>query len=175
MRVLDHETRVDVALERAAEGDADRRGRLQVGCLEDLLGGPRPFLDRRVLVTPRERVGDGVGDVDLVGGRLQRAVEALAVEHEAGVDGSVRGEMREHLLRAGHLRHELGVHETRRLDAGQSGVRQPRAQLGARRGLERHFVVLETVARPHVTYAHGHSVDCSARHLTSVARPRVLD
>ena len=80
-----------------------------------------------------------------------RAVEPLRVEHERGERrAAVAVERREHLLRAGHLRHELGVHEARRLDAAQPGGGEPAAQLGARRRREHRRVVLQAVARAHV-------------------------
>ena len=56
----------------------------------------------------------------------------------------------EHLLGAGHLGHEPGVHEARRLDPAQPGGGEPAAQLGARGRLEHRGIVLQAVARAHV-------------------------
>ena len=48
------------------------------------------------------------------------------------------------------------MHEARGLDALDSGRGEARAQLRAHRRLEGHLVVLEAVARAHVTHAHMH-------------------
>ena len=83
----------------------------------------------------------------LVGARGHRALDAAAVQRERGVDDAVDAmEGAEHLLGAGHLRHDLRVHEAAALDAGQAGRREPVAQLGAHGRLERDLVVLQPVA-----------------------------
>ena len=152
--VVDHDPRVDAPLERAAERDAERGRRPQAGVVrgpEHRHGVGRRLRDGGVLVARGERVRQRVGEMRLARARGDRAVEALRVEHERGERGSAAAvEPREHLLGAGHLGHEPGVHEARRLDAAQPGGGEPAAQLGARGRLEHRGVVLQAVARAHV-------------------------
>ncbi len=85
--------RVDRALERAAEGDADRDGRADAvgaGALDDPLRGGERLLDGRVLVAPVEGLGRGEGEVHLVEPGRDEPVVPVLVEREARVDDARR-------------------------------------------------------------------------------------
>src|SRR5262249_33092904 len=143
---------------------------------DDLLGYRGGLLARHVLVAQCERVGDRVGDVDLLGAGGERAVQSLAVEHEGGIDGvPALRQLREDLLRAGHLRYSGGVDEACRPDAGGTGTGEPGAELGAGFRRERHLVVLEPVARADVADAYTQVVDSSAHPVTGVFPRGMLD
>src|SRR5688572_25391612 len=156
---------VDRALERAAEGDANRDGgadAVRPRALRDALRGGHRLLDGGVLVPPVEALGGGEGEVDLVQPGGGQPVVAALVEREAGVDDAVAAlEALDDLFGAGHLRHQLGVHEADRLDAAETRPGEPVHEVRAHRRLEGLRLVLEAVARPHVADRHAHSTPSS--------------
>jgi hypothetical protein len=172
--VLEHDAGVDAALERAAERGGERDRRLDRRRLDDLLRHGGGLRGRHVLIALSERVGNRVGDVDLLGAGLERAVEAAAVEHERRPDGGNSGEAREHVLGVRHVRDELRVDEAAGLDTRQPGGREPRAELRADARLEGHLVVPEAVARPDIAHAYRQGVDSSARAATNVSGDGML-
>jgi hypothetical protein len=114
-----------------------------------------------------ERASEGAGG--------ERAVQALAVEHEGRVDSAALRQLREDLLGVCHLRHAGGTDEAGGFDAGEAGAREPHAQLRAGLRRERHLVALEPVARTHVADADLQGVDSSAHPVTGVIPPGMLD
>ena len=83
---------VDGALERAAEGDADRHRRsdpVGVRALDDARAGGRRLLDRRACVAAVELVGRREGEMHLVEARVAQALVAALVERKPCVDDSV--------------------------------------------------------------------------------------
>src|SRR5918997_2223270 len=87
-------------------------------------------------------------------------VVALFVEDEAGVDGAGPAhDLREDLLGARHLRHPLGVDETRRLNPRETRGSQAVAQLRPDLRREPSVFVLQAVAGSDVHYLYAHSSD----------------
>ena len=150
-RQLEHPSRVDGALERAAEGGPDRHGRpdpILVRTRHDALRGLRRVLDGRVLVSLVERLRRGEGHVRLVQARLHEPVVAALVEDETGIDDPGASlDRRDDLFRPRHLRHPRGIDEAHGLDARQSGLGEAVDELGAHVRLEDLGIVLEAVAR----------------------------
>jgi hypothetical protein len=173
-RDLEDAPGVDLALERTAEGDAQRDGGASgvlTGAGNDAAGGGERFRDARALVALVERLGDAEREADLLhpGGR-QALVPAL-VERETGARHTRQcADGRNHLLRLRHLRHAPGVHEARHLDRRHSRRGESPDELCAGRNVEDVGFVLQAVARAdlvqrHTPRAHGRG------HLT---RPGVI-
>ena len=62
-----------------------------------------------------------------------------------GLQGRERGQ---HLFGIGHLRHALGIHEARHLDARQPGRRQATDEFDLRGGGQHLRFALQAVTRP---------------------------
>src|SRR5438874_2351573 len=122
---LEDATRIDASLEGTAERDADRRGRGQLGLLENRLHLNSRLLERHVAVALVERLRRGERAVHTVETRRAQPLVALDVEDEAAVLGAVAAaDFRDDVLSAGHLRHALGPDEAGRLDPRQPGRRE---------------------------------------------------
>jgi hypothetical protein len=66
---------------------------------------------------------------------------------------------RHDFLGPGHLRHELGVDEARRLDSLQAGSSEPVAKVGPHGRLEHTVLVLQPVSRTDVADDHIDKVE----------------
>ena len=165
---------LDAALERAAEGHADRdrhRQPVVVGAADDPLGDAQRVADGHALVALAERVGGREGVVDLVDAGGHRAVVAALVEHQSGVDDALDAMQRRHdLLGPRHLRHALGVHEADGLDARDARGGQAVAELRPDLRGQRAGLVLQAVARPDVADLDaGHTMSASLRRASSAS------
>src|SRR5712692_751334 len=115
---LEDASGIDASLEGTAECDADRRGRRQLGRLENRLRLRGRLLERHVPVALVERLRGGERAVHAVETRRAQPLVALDVEDEPDVLGPVAAaDSRDDLLGARHLRHALGAHEARRFDS----------------------------------------------------------
>ena len=147
----------DLAVERAAPdagqggGQGRRRPRLTrgVGAARDDIGQHLHLLiDRQALVLQPEPVGGGHGHIDLVHGRAQRAVIALAVQHQTDAAAAGLGGQRRHdLFGPGHLRHVFRMDEADGLDPARPRGLQLLHQFGAHRRFKDSLLVLQPIAR----------------------------
>ncbi len=151
------DTRVDLALERAAERDADRRRRRPVGDRQDPLDPGRGLRQRRVAVALVEGLGGRERHVDAVERRRGEPLPAALVQHEPGELGLNVADRRDDLLRTGHLRHALVADEADRLDPRQAGGREASNELGPDVGSERLRLVLKPVAGADVAERDAHA------------------
>ena len=151
---------IDLALERAAERDAERHDAADAVAARSCGDAPRRgdrLLDRGALIALVERLGDAEREADLVeAGREEPLVSAL-VEGEPGTNRAPdrAPSCGDDLLRSRHLRDALRVDEARDLDAGQPGVRESPDELGAHLDVQDLGLVLQPVARPHVVDRHA--------------------
>ena len=148
---LEHAARVDGALERAAEGGADRERRadpVRLRTREDAHASRDGLLERGVGVALVELLAGREGEVHLLEADVAQALVAALVDDETGVDHALDAlDAGDDLLGARHLRHVLRVHEAGGLDAAEPCAGEPVDQLGADRGRERERLVLEAVPR----------------------------
>ena len=162
---LGHAAGVDRALERAAEGRTDRHGRpypVGLRALDDPLRGGHSLLDGGACVAAVELLGGREGEVHLVEPALPEPVVAALVECEAGIDHRVAPvERRNHLLRAGHLRHVPGADEADRLDPRHTGRCETIDQIRPHVGRERDGLVLKAVPRADVADRDPHTTPSS--------------
>ena len=117
---LGHAPGVDLALERATEGDAQRDGAADVVATR-ANGDPARRCDRVVdrgsLVALVERLRDAEREAHLVETGGEQPVVPALVQREPGADDAVRSaEGRDYLLGACHLRDAPRVDEARHLD-----------------------------------------------------------
>ena len=157
--------RVDGALERAAEGGADRHGRadpVRLRARDDPLAGGHSLFDRRARVAAVELLRRGEREVDLVEAAVAEPVVAALVERETGIDHPVASVDRcDDLLRPGHLRHVLRADEAHGLDARHTRAREAVDQLGPHLGRERDGLVLQAVTRRDVADGDPHTIPSS--------------
>jgi hypothetical protein len=178
--VLRHTARVDGALERTAEGDADRHRRADpVGerPLDDPFRAGDALLHPCARVAPVELLRRREREVHLAEAALAQPVVAAFVHSETRVDDSLAPlDRRDDRLRPGHLRHVLRADEAHGLDAGHAGSGEQVDELGADRRLERGRLVLQPVARPHVADDDAHTTpssrSVSSSDAVSPSRPR---
>src|SRR5439155_14200066 len=144
--------RVDPPLERAAEGDADRRRRcdsILARARENALSGCDRLLDRGIRVPLAEAFCRGDGETHLVEPGSAKPVVALLVEREPGIDGAIPTLDRiDDVFGPGHLGHPLGADEADRLYPRKACCGQPVHELGAPRRWQDVLLVLEAVAWP---------------------------
>ena len=151
------DARVDLALERAAERDADRRRRRPVGHRQDPLDASGRLLQRCVPVSLVEGLGRRERDVDAVERGRREPLPATLVEHQPGELGlDVAGGV-DDLLRTGHLRHALVADEAGRLDPRQPGRREAPNELRANLGSERLRLVLKPVSGADIAERDAHA------------------
>ena len=161
--------RIDLALERAAEGDAecDRRAQAVLTCTGDdaRRRGERLF-DARPLVALVERLRHAECEPHLVEPGRDEPLVAALVEGEAGANHSGRlTRCGDHLFGVRHLWHAARIHEARHLDRRDPRRGQAPHELGARLDVEDVGLVLQAVARSDVVQ--GHSPRAHGRgHLT---------
>ena len=171
---------IDRALERAAEGDADRRGRRTIGLREDPLHALRGLRERRIPVAPVEGVRRAERDVDAVEVGLPEPLVALLVENQPCVLDAVAAlDAGNHLLGASHLRHAVVADEADRLDPRQAGLGEPVDQIGANRRRQGVALVLEPVARAdvgddqrHLETVRADVLDADSHEQSLLSRPR---
>ena len=152
---------VDRALERAPEGHAHRhRGPNRVGssALDDSHRRVQRLSHRGVLVPLVERLRGAEGEANLVQSGSDDAVVSPIVQRKSGVDDAVDPvEARNHLLRAGHLRHPSRIDEARHFHGSDAGSHELADELDADIGSEDVRLVLEPVARADVDDEHAGS------------------
>ena len=153
-RDLENPARIHLALERTAEGDAQRHGRAE-SVLSRTLDGAAGVLQRRcdgrALVALVERLGDAEGEPHLVEPRCDEPFVAALVEGKPCANDTGRGPDRlDDLFRVRHLRDTPGVDEARDLDRRHAGADELPDELGACCGVEDLRLVLQAVARADV-------------------------
>ena len=150
-------SRIDTAFERAAERDADRCGRRQIGVGDDRLHLSFRVVERHTPVAPVERLGRGERAVDTFERRRAQAVVALEIEYEARIlrPASLR-DPGDGLFGARHLRHAVIADERHRLDSRKSRRSEAVDQVCTYVGREDVRLVLEAVARPDVAERYVH-------------------
>ena len=168
---LDDAVGIDLALERTAEGDAQRHGAAEAVASRtggDASSSGEGLLDGSALVALVERLGDAEREPDLVEARRDETLVALLVEREPGADRVVTGTGRgDDLLRAGHLRYATRVDEARDLDRGQAGLEESPDELCSDLDVEDLRLVLQPVARTDVVHGDAPGLH-AARHPTQV-------
>ncbi len=156
---VEHPPGIDLALERAAERDAQRHRRAEpvlARTRHDATGRRDRLLDGRALVPFVERLGDAEGEPHLVEPGRDEPLVAALVEREPGAHDSWRlSDCLDDLLRVRHLRHAPRVDEARDLDRRHTRADELPDELDASRDVEDLRLVLQTVARADVV--HGHS------------------
>ena len=156
---LEHPPGIDLALERAAERDAQRHGRAEpvlARARHDAAGRRDRLLDGRALVPLVERLGDAEGEAHLVEAGRDEPLVAALVEREPGAHDSRRfSDGLDDLLGVRHLRDAPRVDEARDLDRRHTCADELPDELDACRDVEDLRLVLQAVARADVV--HGHS------------------
>jgi hypothetical protein len=168
--------RIDRALERAAEGDADRDGcpnPVGVRTVDDPLRRVNRLIDGRVLIPLVEGLRRGEREVHLVETGRRKTLVTQLVESQARIGHTLDTvDSLYDLLRAGHLRHARRVDEAACLDAREAGAREPVDELCPRARLEDLRLVLEAVSRPDVADRHLHRTpSCRSSSSRSSLRP----
>src|SRR5829696_798057 len=169
-----HDLRLYSSLERAPEGGGEGNRNpysVQSRPLDEPLGQSCTFLHGRVLVLLCERLRHREGVAHLVRPGLDRPLVASLIQRQARIGGvRVAVYPGHHLFGAGHLRHELGVDEARRLYPRNARGGQPVAQLGPGLRGERLVLVLQAVARAHVYNLYPHRLTPVSRSTHSQPR-----
>ena len=154
-----HPSLVDPPLERAPERDADDHGGadpVRPRPRDDPVGRCDRLVDRRVLVSPVERLGRAEGEPDLVQPAGGQALVSALVQREPCRDDPVPAfDRRDDVLRARHLRHAAWVDEARDLDGRETRGHESVDEVGPHIGGEHVRLVLEAVPRPDVDDGHA--------------------
>ncbi len=150
----------DNTLEGAAERHADRHGDrhpVRPCARHHRQRRLQPLLRGGVLIAAAELVGGREGVMHLVHAGGDRPLVAGVVQDQARVRRAPTPvKRRHHVLRAGHLRHELGIDEACRLEALQAGRGQPVTQVRAHSRFEQPLLVLQAVPRSDVADDQAH-------------------
>ena len=162
---------IDLALEGAAEGDAQDHGRatpVRSCSLDDRPGDGNRLLDRGSLISPVELLGHPEREAHLVEpGRDQSVVAALVEGQTRPRHAGQRPDGRHHSLGVCHLGHAARIDEARDLDGGKPGRGQPAHELRPGRDVEDVRLVLQPVARADLDQRH-------ARHTRHSSHPSVV-
>ncbi|MCY1523787.1 hypothetical protein D9M68_586940 [compost metagenome] len=163
LRHVYHRFDRDFALVRAAQRAADAAAHADAGLAGGLHHGFETrdgFRDRTVDVLLREGLAGGAEDHDLVGPGRKRALEALHVGRQHGIDRAGAALDARHDVRAvGHLWHPFGRYERCGLDIREAGGAEPVDQFHLDVGRHEFLFVLQAIAGRHLDdlYAGGQS------------------
>jgi hypothetical protein len=141
----------DFALERAAERHANGHGRLDPRIVRepsDFAPALHQPIRRRAGIADRKAVRGRQHEIDFLGARRRRPLEAPAVQHQRDVaDAVVLRQAGHDRVAVSHLRYFFRIDEARHLDAAETRRDRARDQLELVFGRDDFRFVLQPVAR----------------------------